>query len=879
MKTLIDLVRSLDGQGERPAVVAFGTEDATTWTYARLADAAGRIATGLTDRGVGPGDRVVVSADPSPVSIAAVLGILGSGATIMPVDVQHSGAHLECALETADVHLAFTTSDRAPTLAAARADSEVVLLEGDEGDVRHWSRQAAAEPRFAATDPSSEAAVFCTSGTTGTVKGVPLSHANITHQIDALVEAKLVGPGDTMLLPLPVHHVYPFVVGILLPLALGMPIVIPASLTGPDLIRALKEGEVTVVIGVPRLYGALLDGIEAKVSSRGAAARVWFKASTDLSDAIRRGFGVRVGKFLLAPVHREFGAWLDVVASGGAPLKPEIAWRLEAMGWRVAIGYGLTETSPILTLNPPGRARIGSVGQALRGVELRLDERADAPGEPAVGEVLARGPNVFAGYLGQEAQSPFTEDGWFRTGDLGSFDADGFLYLSGRASSLMVTDGGENVWPDELEEAYGQEAAIDELGVFERDGKILAVIVPARDAAGAPDEAVRSAVDTASRELPSYKRISEYAVSHDALERTRLGKVRRHLLAERYDQARSGEEPRRGPVAQGEMSEHDRHLLENPAAAEVWRWFAETYPDALLTMDASPRFDLGVDSLGWLSLTLAISERIGVAVDEPTIAGVETVRDLLEEVVRLQAVGGETAGSPLEVPERFLDERQLRALRPHGPLEAFLARGLVGLVRGLARSAYHLEVEGLENVPAEPPFLIAPNHTSFLDPFVVGAALGLERLTHVYWSGWIQAAFSNPIKRGVSRLARTIPIERDMGGVSSLALGAAVLGRGHALVWFPEGTRSPSGRLAPLKPGVGMLLDAYRVPAVPVTIYGTHEAWPVGRTLPRLGRVRVVFGEPIDPGELESRGEGETPAARITSGLQATMVEMARTHV
>lgn len=878
METLTELVESLAGRGSSTAVVAFGREAPTSFSYAALGEAAGRVAAALRDRGISRGDRVAVSAEPSFDAFAAVLGAIGSGAAVVPIDAQLSGRPLQRALQASGARLAFAASDRAGALREAAEGLQTILLDRDDDD--GWRSFAPAEGRLTPAEPGDEAALFFTSGTTGTIKGVPLTHANIVHQINTLVDTGLVGVDDTMLLPLPLHHVYPFVVAVLLPLALGMPIVLPSSLTGPDLVRALSEGEVSVVIGVPRLYEALLDGIAARVSSRGAAASVWFRSAFGLSYAVRRALGLRVGKTLLGPVHQEFGRRLDVVASGGAPLSPDVAWRLEAMGWRVAIGYGLTETSPILTLNPPGRARIGSVGRAIDRVELRLDEDVEETPE-GHGEVLARGPNVFDGYLDnqEETAEVLTADGWFRTGDLGRFDADGYLYLSGRSSSLIVTEGGENVWPEEVEDAYAERDPIREVGIFERKGRLLGVIVPALGGVGedeTPAAAVRRAVDAVSKELPSYKRVNEYAVTRRPLERTRLGKLRRHLLPERYEEAAAEDEgERRGPLPISEMRDEDRRLLENGAARSVWDWFVEAHPDAPLSPDTSPRYDLGVDSLEWLSLTMELSQRAGVTIGEDAISRFETIRDMLEYVAGREEEGGEVGRSPFERPEELLSEQQLAALRPHSGIEAALARGLVGFVRGVARLFYDLDVRGLDNVPDDAPFLITPNHTSFLDPFMLGAALGADRLRGVFWSGWVQAAFSNPLKRFVSRLAKTVPIDPHRAAVSSLALGATVLHRGHALVWFPEGGRSRTGRIRELKPGIGMLLDAHPVPVVPVIIHGTHEAWPVGQTFPGTHPVRVEFGPALDPEELERRGEGDEPEERITQALRERLVEMA----
>jgi long-chain acyl-CoA synthetase len=255
--------------------------------------------------------------------------------------------------------------------------------------------------------PEEAATLFYTSGTTGSSKGVPLSHRNLVFQLNAIIATKILTDADRLLLPLPLHHTYLFVIGMLLPLAMGLPIVMPQSLTGPQMMRAIREGAVTAVVGVPALFEALYSGIEARVESEGRIAELLFKANLRLSLWLRRWLGLRAGKLLLRPLHQQVGPQLRIMACGGATLDPELAWKLEALGWQVAIGYGLTETAPLLTLNPPGAAKIGTVGKPIPGVELRIDPSGPRSGlaqERSValqlkhpsGEVLARGPNVFA---------------------------------------------------------------------------------------------------------------------------------------------------------------------------------------------------------------------------------------------------------------------------------------------------------------------------------------------------------------------------------------------------------------------------------------------------------------------------------------------------
>ncbi|HEX5700533.1 MAG TPA: AMP-binding protein, partial [Rubrobacter sp.] len=745
------------------------------------------------------------------------------------------------------------------------AGLSTILLDVGEEDRRSWRRLLTDDDvDLPPTGPGDVAALFYTSGTTGAAKGVPLSHANLVFQIDTLLGADLVSERDSVLLPLPLHHVYPFVMGMLTPLAAGLPIVLPQSLTGPQLVRALREGEATLIVGVPRLYDALYSGIEARVGSGERLAAILFEYGVEFCVGLRRLIGLDAGRFVLRPLRKRFGPRLRVLASGGAALDPDLAARLEGLGWRVAVGYGLTETAPLLTLNPPDGNKLGSAGRPVPGVEIYIAPSALPEGavgtSPArrEGEILVRGPNVFSGYRNRpEETDKVFDNGWFRTGDLGYFDDDGYLYVTGRASTLIVTPGGKNVQPEAVEAAYLESPLIREIGVLQKAGRLVAVIVPETGeiSRGADiPRAIREAVEEGSKRLPSYQRISDYATSRDPLEFTRLGKLKRHVLEERYDRARRGpDEADVGPVAPEEMSGEDRALLENTAAMDVWKMLAERYPDRRLAPETSMQLDLDVDSLGWVNLTLEIGENTGVELDEEAVENIDTVRDLLREVAS-GAGGTARRSSPLERPEEVLDDRQRRWLRPLGPVRATLARSMFFLNRKVMQGPFRLRVEGLENLPDEGPFIIAPNHVSYMDAFAVAAALDYSVLRRTYWAGWTGAAFGNPLTRFVSRLAQVVPIDLGRTGLSSLAFGAAVLGRGQNLIWFAEGERSPTGSLQPFKPGVGMLLGFYPVPVVPVFIRGTYEAMPRGKFLRSLEQVTVAFGKPFDPRSSKETG-------------------------
>jgi long-chain acyl-CoA synthetase len=389
---------------------------------------------------------------------------------------------------------------------------------------------------------------------------------------------------------------------------------------------------------------------------------------------------------------------------------------------------------------------------------------------------------------------------------------------------------------------------------------------------------VRDAVAEINHTLPSYQRMGDVAITRDPLPRTRLGKLRRRGLAGLYAGARaaSGEQPQRGPIAVTDMVETDRLLLEHPSAKAIWEWLSQRYATRRLTMDVSLGLDLGVDSMEWLGLTLEIERRAGVQLDEAEIARVTTIRDLLRAVV--DAPTGEVSawGALWDEPERLLSPAQARWLAPLGPGLTLLSRMLMVANRALMRLLFRLRIVGLEHLPRAPWVLVA-NHTSFLDPLVLSAALGRRRLERSYWGGWTGVAFANPLMRGVSRLWRVLPIDQARGAGSSLALAATVLKRESCLIWFPEGERSSTGRLLPFRPGIGLLLAQFPRPVVPVSIQGAHEALPRGSWLIRPRPVTVTFGDPVEPACLVAPGvPSEEAAGRIVQALEAAVAELGR---
>jgi long-chain acyl-CoA synthetase len=586
-ETLMSLLAGIRRHGERPAIVWVRDEAVETWSYECLVDTALRLAAGLRADGIDKGETVAILAPNRPEWIVAHFGILAAGGLAVPLDVLLAEADLARVLADCGCTRIFTVEDQVPRLRTMAPELRVHLLDRAEED--GWRELLAERAADLPTlDPRAPASLLYTSGTTGAPKGVPLSHDNILSNLNGLLDARLAGPDDRVLLPLPLHHAYAFTVGCLGCLASGATLVLPAGISGPEIVRALRLERATMVVGVPRLYESILAGIRARVAQRGRRTAVWFERLLALSQWLRRALGLRVGRVLFRALHQSLGGSLRVLASGGAQLDPELAWDLEGLGWEVLTGYGLTETAPMVSFNRHGRTRLGSAGQAVPGVELRIAPRAGLDD----GEVEVKGPNVFAGYRNnpEATRAAFTEDGWYRTGDLGRIDGEGFLTIVGRSKEMIVLPDGKNVFPEAVEAVYGDSPFLHEAAVLEHEGLLVLLVVPEDEAirahgAARPEALLHEEIERLSRRLAPYQRASGFAITRERLPRTPLSKLKRHHLPTLYSRATAGV----APVPASTLSEIDSALLDDPAVRPVWDWLQERYPDRRLSLDTSPQ--------------------------------------------------------------------------------------------------------------------------------------------------------------------------------------------------------------------------------------------------------------------------------------------------
>lgn len=384
-------------------------------------------------------------------------------------------------------------------------------------------------------DMSQMSALLFTSGTTGTSKGVMLSHANLVASVNAASRGTIFGPDNTFVDLLPMHHSYEITCGHLGAANLGGTVYINDSLK--NTLRSITTFKPDSLIVVPLYVETMHKRIWAEIARKGMTRRV--RALMKASSAMHRA-GIDIRRKLFKQILDGLGGNLRYIICGGAPLSPELVRDFDAFGIEICEGYGITECSPLIAVNRHGKVRLRSVGQPVDNCEVRIAD----PSADGTGEIEARGRNVMLGYFGNEEATAevFTEDGWFRTGDVGCMDADGYIYITGRKKNIIILSNGKNIFPEEIEENLYTSPLIGECVVIGRknsagDTRITAVIYPSDEAVeleGKSEEEklalIRDAVNTINRSLPVYKQVRDVELRSEEFEKTTTRKIKRFLV-------------------------------------------------------------------------------------------------------------------------------------------------------------------------------------------------------------------------------------------------------------------------------------------------------------------------------------------------------------
>jgi long-chain acyl-CoA synthetase len=437
--------------GRRPCFTVF-EPGRVTLTYNEALAKIEALARWLHSQGIRKGDMVAVTGKNSPEWAVAYLGIVFAGAVVVPIDYQLKNEETDLLIKTAHAGILFVDEEKHGLYQGSDKVSRVISLKKGVGTYVYDLDGPAAEIE-AAAEPDLAAVLF-TSGTTGTPKGVMLTHRNLVSDCYLAQGTPFdVYHTDVFYAILPLHHAYTMLAVFIETISTGAEVVFGKKMVTQVMLKELREGKVTLLLGVPMLFNKLLAGILRGVRQKGPVVYALISALMGISGFIKKVFKVNPGKKIFHSVLEKASlTTLRVCICGGGPLAPSVFRKFNQLGIDFVQGYGLTETSPIINLNPVNRYKETSVGKVIPGVEMKILN----PDERGIGEVIVKGPVVMKGYfeMPEETAASFTPDGYLKTGDLGRLDGEKYLYLTGRAKNVIVTEGGKNVFPEEIENEF-----------------------------------------------------------------------------------------------------------------------------------------------------------------------------------------------------------------------------------------------------------------------------------------------------------------------------------------------------------------------------------------------------------------------------------------
>ena len=466
-------------------------------------------------------EKIAVFSENRPEWIYAFYAGWKNGAIVVPVDFLASAEEVAFILNDCQPEEIFCSAKTRDTL------NEALKSVGHKYNIHCFEDQTYQVNDFSAEefeidDIMKTAAIIYTSGTTGSPKGVMLSFDNILANVEAVTDGiPIYTDFRTVLALLPYHHVFPLMGAMIAPLKACGKIAFSPSIKPEDILETLQKNAVNLIIGVPRLYAAFHKSIMDKINAH-FITKALFKTAKLINS---RAFS----KFIFKTVHRKFGGHVEYMISGGAKLDEDVARDFKALGFEMLEGFGMTEAAPMITFTRPGKWVIGSAGQALPGLDVKIKD----------GEIIARGRNIMQGYYNRpEETAEVLKDGWLHTGDLGSIDKDGYLYVTGRKKEIIVLSSGKNVNPEEAEKKLRSFSDfISDVGVFMHDDEIKAAFFPnlkevyEKKIPNLAKHIQEEIINKYNKQVSYYKRISNFLILHKELPKTRLGKLQRFKLS------------------------------------------------------------------------------------------------------------------------------------------------------------------------------------------------------------------------------------------------------------------------------------------------------------------------------------------------------------
>ncbi|MGB7210156.1 MAG: AMP-binding protein [Pyrinomonadaceae bacterium] len=876
------LISTFDTCSDKVAMRIVG-DDSEVHTFGESLSKIRSIAYRLGQENVGKGDRVALIGENHPCWAIAYLGTLYHGAVCVPLDPHGEIETITNFLENSEAKVTFISPDMTGKFQeieerlGRHIPTVVWNLENSSNGFQKFEDWAATEfpLTFASQVPdindNDNALLMYTSGTTGTPKGVPLTHGNIIAELIGIDEVLRFRNDEKILSLLPLFHAYLQIVNLWVATTVGAEVGYLKELTPAELGDAMKSFKPTILTTVPRLWYLFHKKIFDAVEAKPKMVQRLFRAMLAANGLARDTFGMNLGRKFFGAVHESFGGNLRIAISAGSRFDEEVAVDFHKLGFTILQGYGLTETSGAATATFEDDNRVGSVGKPMPGTEIKIGD----PDKEGVGEVLIRGGVVFKGYYRNDAATAeaFTEDGWFRSGDLGKLDKDGHLYIVGRAKDVIVLPSGKNVHPEDLEVHYLKSPLVEELAIVgikdeseQRAGaeRLAAVVVPDFEylklsKIANSKEAIRYALDDLGRELPEYQRVRDYIIRVEPLPRTATRKIKRFELKKAIEAGTIA-----GTASEAKawtFSKDDTSLLATNTAKAVLSAIKQNAKEAeTIHPDMNLEIDLGLDSLARAETFAALEHAFSTEFEGDEAAKALTVRDA---IALLEKHGGSPAGQLQPVStdlnwSKILTETgddlpEVQQVLKNQPVFSVFAFSSYKIFNLIFKIFLRLDVKGMEQFRTmKRPFLICPNHQSFLDPFVICSTYPYDFFKNTFHVG-ASEFFESRIMGWVAKMLQIVPVDPDTQLMKAMKAGAIGLKHGKILNIYPEGERAYDGELHDFKKGAAILAAELDLPIVPVAIDGLHKVWARKTMRIRPGKVKVRFGKAFYAKEVVNR--------------------------
>ena len=882
------LIEAFEQRPDKIAMRVVGS-DAEVYTFAEMLHKIQSVAYRLGQEKVGFGDRVALIGENHPSWAIAYLGTLYHGAVCVPLDPHGEIETITNFLENSEAKVAFLSPDQKERFSQmqeklSRNIPAVVWSVSEPGavatgfrtpdgknpvatapgsDFEDWS-STEFPPSYADEIPKAAgndvALLMYTSGTTGTPKGVPLTHGNIVGELSGVNDVLKLSDKELILSLLPLFHAYLQIINLWVSTTFGCQVGYLKELTPAELSESLKAFKPTILTTVPRLWYLFHKKIFDAVLAKPKSVQLVFRTMLRTNGFFRDTFNINLGRKFFGQVHDSFGGRLRIAISAGSRFDDAVAEDFHRLGFTIIQGYGLTETSGAATATYEDDNRVGSVGKPMKGAEIKILD----PDKDGVGEVLIRGTMVFNGYYKNPTATAeaFTEDGWFRSGDLGRIDGDGFLYIVGRGKDVIVLPSGKNVHPEDLEVHYLKcpyvaELAIigvaDESEAFAGAEKLAAVVVPdfaylKANGIANSKEAVRHALDSLGRELPEYQRVRDYIIRVEPLPRTATNKIKRFQLKKEVESGEIATDTKE--IKAWDMSAEDTALMESKTAATVITAIKQNAKDVdTIHPGMNLEIDLGLDSLARAEAFAALEQAFGTEFEADEAAQALTVANVIELVNSHVGEDAESVSVDLNwgkiVREADGDFSEIQSVLKNKPFFSAFAFVVYQCFWVIFKIFLRLEVKGLKELnEMKQPFIVCPNHQSFLDPFVLCSNYKFPLFKNVFHVG-ASEFFSNKLMQFIARMLNVVPVNPDTELMRAMKISAIGLRAGKVLNIYPEGERAFDGELHGFKKGAAILATELDLPIVPVAMDGLYKVWARNSWRIRPGKVKITIGKPF----------------------------------